>query len=84
MRRATGDTGRHCRLVYVSGEFIAGLVTGKGWRVIEGLPERCRVAGVTWVSERFCFAVCLEHESFDAIPEGEMLPSHPGPVMEAV
>jgi hypothetical protein len=41
------------------------------------LPEGTRVVAVYYNHIRACFEFVLEHDSFDAVPEGESAPRHP-------
>lgn len=43
------------------------------------LPEDARVVGAGYGLERHAFFVTVESEEFDLVPDGEVIPRHPGP-----
>lgn len=42
--------------------------------IIEGLPENCQVIGVDYDFLIQAFRLVLQHESFEEVPDGEIIP----------
>lgn len=54
----------------VFGMFVTSTSNDCVFYHIEGAPKDSKFIGVYYKHEENCFYVCMEHDSFDDIPEG--------------
>lgn len=82
------DLDRRVRLVRVPQQQVLDWFTNavEGWPetvnlpVSMGLPKGAKVGSVHHDFMSRCFIFTVFHESFDAVPEGEMIPYHNNPL----
>ena len=67
------------RQVLVTPELVVGLCSGTYRVIANPLPDGYRVRGAAYVHGKNCFAVVVEHASFDEVGEGMEIPEHPSP-----
>ena len=66
---------RRVRVFTLEARALGDLITeGRCLRCKRGVPEGARIVGAQYECATNCFQVAVEHDSFEEIPDGKLLP----------